>query len=320
MYEVFTDFPVSGFLSSGRSSISVLVVEVLDSSSELPKSHLPPLVTEAFSPPRPTESAPKPPSAMVRPTEAEVKKSLSRLPAARKRAGNRAHLATYRRLLKYSTLPDLWRFLSSRPQNPPLGHHRLFFEVTLGHRIADCVILVSGGHQPVCYVVELKTCLSHQLIPTNTVRTSQRAQGLCQLSDSIHYIAHSAPPGTEAWTITPLLIFKNQKTLKTVYSESPGAFPTPVHTTEGKLCAFLTARENADIRKVLSKVPKKPKMDRGGKILGPTPGKRAVYSQAHHGRNKKGRPWTAQPTRAKSRTKDKGTPAFPRAGPACSGP
>ncbi|AGY30703.1 ORF20 [Retroperitoneal fibromatosis-associated herpesvirus] len=251
---------------------------------------------------------------MTTATECQAKKLLRGLPAARKQAGARAHLATYRRILKYSTLPQILHFLSLETESPPPGPHKIFFEVTLGQRIADCIITVPGSQRPVCYIIELKTCMSNSIMFNDTVRASQRTQGLCQLADSVRYLSQAVPPGDETWSVVPVLIFKNQKTLKTMQLETPPTGSLAVRTAANKLTAFLHRREDARVRKMLSALSQTTPVVRGRSILDTPPRKRAVRIQTGSRRSKANRTKPPQPKHVAAGKKDQIQTACHRTG------
>ncbi|QDQ69228.1 nuclear UL24 [Colobine gammaherpesvirus 1] len=232
---------------------------------------------------------------MVGTDEREAKKHLKRLPAARKYAGVRAHLKTYRQIVTYSTLSEILSFLCIRPESPSIGTHKLFFEVRLGLRIADCIITIQGGACPLCYIIELKTCLGNSIPLTDTVRKSQRVEGLSQLTDSVRYLTQAVPPGREVWAVVPVLIFKNQKTLKTVHCETPLRSPATIQTTTARLDTFLARRQDERVREMLSKVSQATHMVRSRAVLDTAPGLRAIRAQTIPRRSKARRSQSASP-------------------------
>ncbi|AAD21346.1 unknown [Macaca mulatta rhadinovirus 17577] len=224
--------------------------------------------------------------------------TLEALPASRKRAGTRAHLAVYRRLIKHRSLDDILKFLSIRPTLRATKNvkFRIFFEVSLGRRIADCVLTVNSEHQKTCYVIELKTCLSAAVFPGNAIKISQRWQGLHQLTDSVAYIGRAAPRGHENWSVRPWLLFKNQKTLKTIHTESSAFPPTFINTTSAALNGFFSQWEDAHVRKMLYEIPTKTSAANYRNFLGPPSKQRSVYSQTISDRRKKKRVCDAKST------------------------
>nr|QOW02502.1 Ul24 [Tadarida gammaherpesvirus] len=81
-----------------------------------------------------------PPSAMAHQVQVNSKETLSKLPSQRKIAGNRAHFAAYKKMKRYTSLTPLLKFVGIDHPCPGKSKVQLFFEVTLGPRIADCVL------------------------------------------------------------------------------------------------------------------------------------------------------------------------------------
>ncbi|AIA62057.1 orf20 [Alcelaphine gammaherpesvirus 2] len=176
--------------------------------------------------------------------------TLSSLPAKRKDAGLRAHRKVYHQLLQYHSFTKINTFLDLKHPTPQKVKYRLFFEVTLGPRIVDFLVLTSHGTERVCYVVELKTCLGSQFNFTS-VRAAQRTQGLCQLHDSTKYLCSNAPLGDERWEVRAHLLFKSQSAMKTLYVEQPSFQFNELQSTTGALSVFLKFREDVDCRQLL---------------------------------------------------------------------
>ncbi|AJE29661.1 ORF20 [macacine gammaherpesvirus 12] len=241
--------------------------------------------------------------------------ALECLPTARKRAGIRAHLAVYRRLIKHRSLGDIFKFLSicSTREATEDAQFRIFFEVTLGKRIADCVLTVESKNQKTCYVVELKTCLSGFVFPGSAIKISQRRQGLEQLTDSVAYIGRAAPKGHENWSVRPLLLFKNQKTLKTIHTESSAFPPTFINTTSVALNGFFNQWEDARVRKMLYAIPAKTHATNNLEFLDPASKQRSVYSQTIVNGGKKKRVRDAKSTAGAQGSRAEKKPAPARA-------
>lgn len=217
------------------------------------------------------------------------KKILSKLPAKRKLAGKRAHVAAYKKMLKYSTIQPLLNFLSINHPCPSKAKVQLFFEVALGNRVSDSVMLVTCGETRLCYIIEFKTCISQATNMFNEVRQSQRSQGLCQLLDAVKFIEKSAPRGKQVWRLLPCLVFKSQGTLRTIHSETPPFSVNQIHSSGEKLVSFFYSREDVKTREQLHKMSKVPKVAKKYSILGTTSSKCSLYKQRSHGRNKEKR-------------------------------
>ncbi|AAO12362.1 unknown [Porcine lymphotropic herpesvirus 2] len=187
---------------------------------------------------------------------------LSELPDKRKKAGVLAHKRFYKKMLQYGTFTHLSNFLNITHPCTNDVNFRIFFEVTLGSRIADCIVLAVSKQSKICYVIELKTSLGSKFI-LNQVKAAQVSQGLAQLSDSTRYLCNHIPRDIQPWTIIPHLLFKCQKTLATIYSETPKIKTLQVNTRGDKLSAFLHVREDASIRKSITLNKNKEKMAKG---------------------------------------------------------
>ncbi|AMA67378.1 nuclear protein UL24 family [Vespertilionid gammaherpesvirus 1] len=211
---------------------------------------------------------------------------LSSLPAKRKQAGHKAHLGVYKKMCKFSSVAYLLKFLSIGHPWPGKTKAKLFFEVSLGNRISDCVVLLTCGENRICYIIELKTCMSGNTNMFNEIRVCQRDQGLHQLSDAFKFICSNAPTGRQKWNLVPLLIFKSQGSLKTLYSETPYYTTNIIHTHFKKLSSFLYSRQDKKVLKTIHcDVQKKVAPKRG--ILGTKSTKQTSYKQKLINRNKK---------------------------------
>lgn len=80
----------------------------------------------------------------------------------------------------------------SLPPGPTFTDFRLFFEVTLGRRIADCVVVALQPY-PRCYIVEFKTAMSNTANPQSVTRKAQRLEGTAQLCDCANFLRTSCP-------------------------------------------------------------------------------------------------------------------------------
>ncbi|AAC58067.1 ORF20 [Alcelaphine gammaherpesvirus 1] len=176
--------------------------------------------------------------------------ALNSLPAKRKKAGLQAHRKVYKQLLQYHSFTKINKFLELKHPDPKKVKYRLFFEVSLGPRIVDVIVLTSYETERVCYVVELKTCLGSEFNFTS-VRAAQRTQGLCQLYDSTKYLSNNAPLGGERWEVRAHLLFKSQSAMKTLYVEHPGFQFNQLQCTTGALSVFLKSREDVACRQLL---------------------------------------------------------------------
>ncbi|AAX58056.1 ORF20 [Ovine gammaherpesvirus 2] len=202
--------------------------------------------------------------------------ALSSLPAKRKVAGLNAHRKVYKQLMLYTSFGKVNKFLGLQHICPKKVKYKLFFEVSLGPRIADIIVLASQGEQRMCYIIELKTCLGAHFVP-NPIKLAQRSQGLCQLHDSTKYLCNNAPRGEERWVVQAHLLFKSQVSLKTLHSEHP-TFPFAlIQSKEEALSAFLRLREDAEFKQVLRQGCPPAEVAKGMRLLGPKPQERARY-------------------------------------------
>ncbi|ALE14731.1 ORF20 [Felid gammaherpesvirus 1] len=177
---------------------------------------------------------------------------LSVLPASRKAAGKKAHLKIYKKLLGYRNTNSLLKFLSITHPCPNKCTFKLFIEVSLGNRISDCVLLLTCGESRICYVIELKTCISKQTNMSRDIRQAQKSQGLHQLLDAVRFVQNSLPLGRQKWNLIPHLLFKCQNSLKTIYQESPAFMTNLAFSNHQKLSQFFTQREDLGLKKRLS--------------------------------------------------------------------
>lgn len=185
----------------------------------------------------------------------EQKQLFNKIPSKRKKAGIKAHINVYKKIQSYSNFSHLVNFLNMPHPCPKGVNFKVFFEVTLGQRIADCVILATSGETKNCYIVELKTCMSNTTSMSSPVRQVQRLQGTAQLSDSIKYIGSNAPNGTREYSLIPLLLFKTQKTFKTIFSECPQFHINKIFTSDKKLITFLSQRQDVSVSTLLRSHP-----------------------------------------------------------------
>ncbi|AEV80772.1 nuclear protein UL24 [Aotine betaherpesvirus 1] len=155
---------------------------------------------------------------MSSPPEKSV--SLSDLPRYRAIAGKRKHFAVYRQIVK--TLNNFQRFnLALGGVFPPgLAQCRrsVFFEVTVGRRIPDCLVLFSSEglvRKIVCYVFELKTTQSSADADSVRKHSSthylQYVQGLRQLKDTVDDLrGFSSGAEGDVWDLIPVIVFYPQ--------------------------------------------------------------------------------------------------------------
>nr|WEG69762.1 nuclear protein UL24 [Mastomys natalensis cytomegalovirus 3]WEG69902.1 nuclear protein UL24 [Mastomys natalensis cytomegalovirus 3]WEG70042.1 nuclear protein UL24 [Mastomys natalensis cytomegalovirus 3]WEG70182.1 nuclear protein UL24 [Mastomys natalensis cytomegalovirus 3]WEG70322.1 nuclear protein UL24 [Mastomys natalensis cytomegalovirus 3] len=142
---------------------------------------------------------------------------LSYLPDVRKRIGRREHMRIYR---KISTVFDDFLALNSVFRDvfsADIGQRGryVFYEVNLGKRIPDCIIIFlnqDGSNN--CYVIEFKTtmrCADGETLYSNKTHRLQYLQGLKQLRDSVHIFSQFSVSNGSVWTIYPVIAFFKQK-------------------------------------------------------------------------------------------------------------
>lgn len=182
----------------------------------------------------------------------EQRKLFEQIPNKRKRAGKRAHILFYRKLKSYNNFSYVAKFLNIEHPCPKGIQFKMFFEVSLGHRIADCIIVTLSGETINCYIIELKTCMSNSDTMTLPIRQIQRLQGTSQLSDSVKYLQTFSPNGTTECAIIPLLLFKTQKSLKTIFSEIISFSINRTYTSHKKLINFLSTRQDVSVSTLLN--------------------------------------------------------------------
>ncbi|ARW78083.1 nuclear protein UL24 [Common bottlenose dolphin gammaherpesvirus 1 strain Sarasota] len=200
---------------------------------------------------------------------------LGTLPARCKAAGKKAHLKVYRKLLGFKTLRGLSLFLDLGQPVESSAKHRIFFEVRLGRRIADCVLIVKTEDRGVCYIIELKTCMTQNVNIFSPIRQAQRLQGLAQLSDSVKFLRDALPSGPESWFIIPVLLFKSQGSFKTLHSETYQSSSQGARTSWERLTNFLFVREDDAVTGALRQ-NRRPRVVPDRNLLGPQVVKRHV--------------------------------------------
>nr|AIA82765.1 hypothetical protein [Bovine gammaherpesvirus 4]QJC19193.1 hypothetical protein [Bovine gammaherpesvirus 4] len=217
----------------------------------------------------------------------DTKTILSTLPLGRKALGQRAHLDTYKKILSYVKIDSLFKFLSIKKPDTEPQKVRLFFEVTLGRRIADCILLVFGRSDKTCYIIELKTCMPKTYNMTSDVKLAQRTQGLNQLMDCASFLNSHCPVGNSTWKVYPHLLFKSQRSLKTIYTETAFIPPNHIHSNDDKLISFFFSREDDVMRKLLYSSLQRPPSTHIRPVLGTTSQQRTINQQKLLERNKK---------------------------------
>lgn len=195
----------------------------------------------------------------------------------------------YKKLTKYASSSSLLKFLDIKHPCPGKSSVKIFFEVSLGNRISDCVILLTCGENRMCYIVELKTCMYESKGMFNETRLCQRKQGLSQLSDAIRFVSHNAPSGRQKWLLIPYLIFKSQNGLKTIYNETPQLTNNLIHSHTEKLANFFFSREDKEVSQKVHRpnVTQQKKMVPQRSFLVPKSQKLLVHRQRIFNRNKK---------------------------------
>lgn len=179
-------------------------------------------------------------------------------------------MAAYKKMVKYKSAGALLTFLGIKDVAHSKTTFKIFFEVTLGNRIADSVLLTQYGDTRNIYIIEFKTCSSDRVDVYSEIRRSQRLQGLQQLADSIKYIGTNIPSGRTPWLIHPYLIFKSQKTLKTIHCERPNFTINLIHTNTDRLLTYFSALEDVNFKRTKLTVTK-PQQSSKHYILGTKP-------------------------------------------------
>ncbi|AAB66432.1 hypothetical protein [Murine herpesvirus strain 4556] len=187
--------------------------------------------------------------------ELGAKQLLNKLPKRRARAGKLAHVRCYRAMQGASNILQLLESLKIAHQiTHPVGS-RLFFEVTLGRRVVDAIIVVFSESSPHihCFLIELKTCKINFFNQHSTTREAQKVEGSNQLRDSAKALAVLAPVGTDPCRVTAHLIFKSQRGLNTLKSYTLNWMTHTVNTQKVALLNFLGLRADNELRACLTR-------------------------------------------------------------------
>lgn len=214
---------------------------------------------------------------------ANQKKIFNSIPNRRKKAGIKAHINVYKKIKAYSNFTHLSKFLGLPHPGPQNVEFKIFFEVSLGNRIADCVIVAMSGETRICYIVELKTCMSNTASFESPIRQVQRLQGLAQLTDTVNFLKNNSPSGSGKYSLIPVLVFKTQNTFKTVAHEVPTLKANIFFATDSKLISFLSQRQDVSISAILNTPASKRTPKRGRRkpaCLGPKQKKLSTVKQA----------------------------------------
>ncbi|AZB49193.1 putative membrane or tegument protein [Phascolarctid gammaherpesvirus 1] len=173
--------------------------------------------------------------------------ALALLPNYCKARGKRAHVMFYRKLQNFKRPQSLFKFLGLGLEKTKIGV-QLYFEVNLIKRVVDCIVLRQTENDNTCFVIELKTCMAGRMGSGGAVRAQQRIEGLRQLRDSTRTICSEAPAGSEEWIIHPVLLFKSQRSLRTIYIEHP-TFMTNVKVSSSlsRLRGFFSSRQDKSL-------------------------------------------------------------------------
>ncbi|APZ76278.1 nuclear protein [Murid herpesvirus 3] len=190
---------------------------------------------------------------------------LNQLPIYRKYVGKCKHLKLYKNLIKYKDdFRQLNKFCGNiLPEFLSQYEINIYFEVRLGHRIPDIILVFSKeGMDTYCYITEIKTTFSKvnkQTVKTNRVQNIQYLQGLKQLQQSAYYLKQFNIANGERWLVFPVILFFKQDNLKLNFYK---CFQEKIYTVstefikqlfknnqDAKVCALFSKRNRTHIRK-----------------------------------------------------------------------
>nr|ABO48400.1 nuclear protein UL24 [Wood mouse herpesvirus] len=226
--------------------------------------------------------------------EKGAKQLLNKLPKRRARAGKLAHVRCYRAMQGASNILQLLESLKIAHQiTHPVGS-RLFFEVTLGRRVVDAIVVVFSESSPHihCFLIELKTCKINFFNHNSTTREAQRVEGSSQLRDSARALTLLAPVGTDPCRVTAHLIFKSQRGLHTLKSYTLTWMTHTINTKKVALLNFLGLNADNELRACLTKgLPPARSLGRRSHVclLDPKPPKHLKNRRRGASRNQKAR-------------------------------
>nr|ARM64488.1 U49 [Human betaherpesvirus 6] len=150
--------------------------------------------------------------------------SLTGLPDIRKKIGQFHHLRIYKQILSLQgNFARLNYFLGDVfPANLRSASVSVFFEVRLGSRIPDCIVLLKSVDAKDefafhCYFFEFKTTLGKstmQSVHHNCIHQAQYLQGLRQLHQSISFLDQYLIADEVLWNVVPVICFFRQWGLK----------------------------------------------------------------------------------------------------------
>ncbi|AAK38220.1 ORF12 [callitrichine gammaherpesvirus 3] len=182
----------------------------------------------------------------------EERSTFAKIPKKRMIAGIRAHTRFYKKLLSFSDFGEVADFIGICNQPPTYTTFKIFIEVTLGRRRADCVIVTFEADICRCFIIELKTCMRHASNPVSVTRRIQRHEGISQLSDCVTFLleACSTRDIDNKCTVSlhPVLLLKNQRTLKTVHIEFPQFSQLGTAVSVSRLLSLLDRAHDGTLR------------------------------------------------------------------------
>ncbi|ADW24361.1 hypothetical protein RHVP.20 [Cricetid gammaherpesvirus 2] len=209
-----------------------------------------------------------------------AKQTLAQLPPKRKAVGKRAHLRCYIQLLREPTLHALLDQLKISHTDGCHQLFKLYFEVRLGHRVADAIILTGNDSLCHCYILEFKTCASPKFDINCQIRAAQHAEGCSQLRDMLSHLRWHVPAGPESCSISCHLVFKSQRGLKTLYSKSLFGASASIPASRSALHVLLSSLEDRAFKNTLLRHVARAKHDRCN-LLGPKSQKHTAPRPKH---------------------------------------
>ena len=207
--------------------------------------------------------------------------SLEYLPPVRRRIGQYNHLRIYKKiLLLKSNFEKLNFFLGNLfPEELHDSKIHVYFEVRLGCRIPDCIIVFRHFGEKLlktfhCYFFEFKTTFAKSnlfSIQKNRTQKIQYLQGLRQLRQATDYLQQFVIKNESLCKVNPVICFFRQHGLKLDFVKTFIAKELQLSSTF--LCNLFTKYQNDTVKSILS-------------ISNPTNFRRACqkYSNLYRGR------------------------------------
>lgn len=179
----------------------------------------------------------------------------SNLPEKRKSIGKYNHLQIYKNLNIYkNNLHKLNSFLGNVfPSNIEQYKIKIYFEVKLGHRIPDCIIILISHNASLCYFLEFKTTYVESNTKTlceNKIHQAQYLQGLKQLNESISFLSQFQNFQGTKFLVYPAIYFFKQNSLNLNFFK---CFKNKIMFFDTSfILQFLRNHQDAEVQTILS--------------------------------------------------------------------